>query len=147
MNWRLADRFRVVSGWNDGVTAVEFAIVFPIALILTVGTLEVSWKIFEIVQVIESANVVAREVLWAEGGANTLDSLRESWLEVLTERDWFTLDPERMIIQTGAGAGIDGFVEVSFRYDLESLLSDGWGLTDLVWNDFSYSVTVPSGEE
>ena len=129
---------------KKGVTAIEFAIVFPFVLVFTFAIVEIGWLMFSIAQVINVATEISRERSLNSISSLTTASISNVAEEKINAQAWYTIDSENLAIYALTGSEkIDGFVEFNFEYQLDSLFIGSSTLLDVSWSIFSYDVLIP----
>lgn len=129
---------------KKGVTAIEFAIVFPFVLVFTFAIIEIGWLMFSVAQVINVATEISRERSLNSKSSLTTETISNTVEKKLDPQAWYTIDSDNLAISTLTGSeAIDGFVEFNFEYQLDSLFIGSSTLLDVSWSIFSYDVLIP----
>lgn len=129
---------------QKGVTAIEFAVVFPFVLAMTFAIVEIGWVMFSIYQVINVANEISREKSLNSLSLLTNNIIQNSVIEKTGSQSWYTIDSENFTISIPTYVEtIDGFVTFQLEYKLESLFIGSKTLLDVNWSTFNYDILIP----
>jgi hypothetical protein len=126
------------------VTAIEFAIIFPVVLFFTFGVMLASINYGKIIQLQDIAHKVQRQLLISDDIANIDDFLevaREEKDKRLIEQGYYLLGSEDVIISKNSentGLVISYILEVPLFKDTFGLGIFDWGLVEIPINYTSF---------